>query len=241
MENTELSHDGQIDYVGEELDLFQHAVNWKRYLHTRIKSYLKGDVLEVGAGFGVNIPYFYNDEVTRWLSLEPDTDLCTEYKKRQSEGAFPKSCELLQDTTESLKEDETFDAIIYIDVMEHIEHDRDEFARAYEHLNPGGHLIVLCPAHNFLFSPFDKAIGHFRRYNKRMYRELSNVQPVRLEYLDSVGMAASIANKMLLKQSYPNVNQIKVWDRIFVRCSRIVDPLIFRCWGKSVLGVWEKK
>jgi hypothetical protein len=39
-------------YQGSELDLFRHAVNWKRYYASRLQPYIKGDVLEVGAGIG---------------------------------------------------------------------------------------------------------------------------------------------------------------------------------------------
>lgn len=46
-----------------------------------------------------------------------------------------------------------FDTIIYIDVLEHIEDDREELNRAASHLRPGGHLIILSPAHQKLFTP----------------------------------------------------------------------------------------
>jgi SAM-dependent methyltransferase len=228
-----------FEYIGEELELFQLAENWKRYFASRMAPFLKGEVLEVGAGLGANGPYLYRDNVKRWVALEPDSRLCEAYRRRQAEGKVPNRCELVQGTLESLPASEAFDAILYIDVLEHIEDDKAEFERAYNHLKPSGHLLVLCPAHNFLYSPFDKALGHFRRYNKRMYRGLSIRPPYKLEYLDSAGMLASLANKLLLKQSYPNEKQIKLWDRVFVRLSRVIDPITFRTIGKSILGVWR--
>ena len=235
---AELGH--QIDYVGEELAIFQLAENWKRYVASRLRPHISGHVLEVGAGMGANVSYYHRDDLGRYVALEPDTRLCDDFRRQQVEGRIPARCELVQGTLETLPLNETFDSIIYIDVLEHIEDDRTEFRRAFERLRPGGQLSVLCPAHNFLFSPFDKAIGHFRRYDKRMYRELSDRQPLKLEYLDSVGMMASAANRMLLRQSYPNATQIFLWDRVFVRLSRIADPLLLRCFGKSILGVWKK-
>ena len=41
-------------YVGSELDLFAEARNWKAYWSRRIGSFVRGDVLEVGAGIGSN-------------------------------------------------------------------------------------------------------------------------------------------------------------------------------------------
>lgn len=57
-------------------------------------------------------------------------------------------------------------------MLEHIEADAAEMNKAAALLNPGGHIIVLSPAFQFLYNPFDKAIGHYRRYNKRMLKKL---------------------------------------------------------------------
>jgi SAM-dependent methyltransferase len=175
----------QIDYIGNELELFQLAVNWKRYLGSRLQPFVHGDVLEVGAGFGANVPYFHSGDLTRWVSLEPDKKLCEEFRRRKADGIIPAECQLVHGTLEALPTDESFDSILYIDVLEHIEEDKHEFDLAYQRLKTGGHLVILCPAHEVLYSPFDKAIGHFRRYNKRMYRELSSHPPLRIEYLYS--------------------------------------------------------
>ncbi len=237
---TALETPAQLDYIGEELELFKLAENWKQYLAARLRPYLTGDLLEVGAGIGANTGYFDRPELSRYVALEPDGRLCEEFRREQGAGKIPERCELIQGTLETLTRGETFDSIVYIDVLEHIEDDRAEFARAFERLRPGGRLCVLCPAHNYFYSPFDRAIGHFRRYDKRMFRGLSEQQPLKLEYLDSVGMLASAANKLLLRQSYPNEQQIRVWDRLFVRASRLVDPLLLHAVGKSIVGVWAK-
>ena len=42
----------KINYVGQELEIFEKAVNWKRYFASEIWGHLTGDVLEVGAGIG---------------------------------------------------------------------------------------------------------------------------------------------------------------------------------------------
>ena len=38
-----------IDYVGDELELFQRAEKWKRYVAGRLQPYISGHVLEIGA------------------------------------------------------------------------------------------------------------------------------------------------------------------------------------------------
>lgn len=235
------SPEGRFEYIGNELELFLHAENWKSYVSQRVRPYINGSVLEVGAGIGANTPYLYRNDLNRFVSLEPDAELCQRYRQRLSEGQIPSDCELTEGTLETLVADEMFDTLLYFDVLEHIEDDAAEFERAMRRLNPGGHLIILCPAHHWLFSPFDEAIGHFRRYNKRLYRGLSVQAPHHMEYLDSIGLFASLANRMFLKQSYPGLKQITTWDRWFVPLSRRSDPLTFRQVGKSILGIWKAK
>jgi hypothetical protein len=132
---------------------------------------------------------------------------------------------------------------LYIDVIEHIEDDRAELARAAGHLGSGGMLVVLCPAHNCLFSEFDRMIGHHRRYNTRMLRAImpSGLKCVEMFYLDSVGMLLSFANRYLLRSSTPTPAQITLWDRVVIPCSRLLDPLLARRFGKTVVAIWEKR
>src|SRR5262249_21436916 len=128
-------------------------------------------------------------------------------------------------TLASLDQTEIFNTILYIDVLEHIKDDSAELARAAEHLAPGGHLVVLSPAHSWLFSRFDQAIGHFRRYTAKALEALTpaKLRVVKSYYLDSVGLLASAANRLLLAQSLPTARQIHCWDNFMVPCSRILD------------------
>jgi hypothetical protein len=115
-------------------------------------------------------------------------------------------------------------------------------ARAAARLNPGGALIVLAPAHPFLFTPFDAAIGHFRRYTRASLRAVApgTLRVEKLVYLDAAGMLASAANRWLLQSSMPTERQILTWDRLLVPVSRLIDPLFAGGVGKSVLGIWRK-
>jgi hypothetical protein len=135
-----------------------------------------------------------------------------------------------------------FDTILYLDVIEHIEDAKAELHRAVDLLEPGGHLLIVVPAFNFLYSPFDKAIGHFRRYDRKI---LVNEMPVRMErlttrYLDSLGMLMSLGNKFFLKQSEPKLTQVLFWDRNVVPLSRMTDKVVFHSFGRSLLSISRK-
>jgi hypothetical protein len=134
------------------------------------------------------------------------------------------------------------DSFLYIDVLEHIENDRAELAAAAARLSSGGRLIVLSPAFNFLYSPFDRSIGHYRRYEKKMFQALTppGCTLEKIMYLDSVGMAISLANRLILSQAMPTINQILLWDRKIIPVTKWFDRLIGYGFGRSLLGVWEK-
>jgi len=61
----------------------------------------------------------------------------------------------------------SFDIVFLMDVIEHIENDRDFIKKAIQYLKHNGLIIINVPAHNALFSKYDSIAGHYRRYNKK--------------------------------------------------------------------------
>ncbi len=227
------------EYVGSELELFALATQWKSYLLEVIAPHLGSEVLEVGAGFGATTEFLCRRPV-RWACLEPDPALAKRLAERVRAGELPGSCEVVSGTLEDLDPHRRFDSVLYVDVLEHVQNDAGEVADASRRLLPSGRLIVLAPAHQWLYSPFDAAIGHHRRYSKGSLGRLipPPLRCVRLVYLDAVGLCASVANRLVLRQSMPTRGQILFWDRALVPISRRLDPLVCYRAGKSVLGVW---
>ena len=226
-------------YGGQELDLFAQARNWKRYVRKLLSPHIRGDVLEVGAGIGTTTLLLHDADVRSWTCLEPDPGLAERLR-----AAAGRKVDIIAATLNETPADTTFDTILYVDVMEHIGNDAAEFARAASHRRPGGTIVILSPAHPRLYTPFDRAIGHHRRYTKRMLRGISGgVNSVRIEqlrYVDSFGLLASLANRYLLHSAMPTPRQIRTWDRGLVPLSRLADPLLLYLLGKSILGVWRR-
>jgi SAM-dependent methyltransferase len=229
-------------YVGAELELFARAVRWKEYLYRQISPFLGADVLEVGAGIGGTTKVLCRREHARWLCLEPDGGLAEQLRRSLDAGELPACCQAVVGTLEAVAQLPPFDTLLYVDVLEHIEDDRGELERAAPCLKPGGYLVVLAPAHQFLYTPFDRAIGHFRRYSRGSLSALDprGLELARLRYLDSAGLLASFGNRLLLKQALPTPRQIAFWDNWLVRFSRSLDPLTAFRVGKSVLAAWKK-
>lgn len=229
-------------YPGNELELFAGAVHWKRYFASMIKPHISGNILEAGAGNGANTPYLMNDLVESWTLLEPDGSMCATIHQLINAKTLPSSCNCVHGTITSIPEMPRFDCILYIDVLEHIENDRQELIEAKKRLKPGGRLIILAPAHQKLMSPFDKAIGHFRRYSRRSLQDIipGGMAQVRTLYADSLGLLASIVNRWILRQTMPRKEQIRFWDDRLIPGSRVTDKILLHLAGRSIIGIWKK-
>lgn len=218
------------------------AVKWKSYWGGKIKKHLGASVLEVGAGLGSNVPFLLGPGQVRWTCLEPDPELAAQIPL--SLGDHPQRDRVAPQVgvLQDLPRQPAFDTILYIDVLEHIEHDVQEMEEAFARLNPGGAIVVLSPAYQSLYTEFDRSLGHYRRYNRKTLSACSpsGARLAELYFLDSVGMFASIANKLFLHQSAPKPAQTLFWDRYLVGTSIFTDPLVGFQFGKSIVGVWTK-
>jgi len=230
------------DYIGQELAIFAHALRWKAYYASLLKPCIGQRVVEVGAGLGATTPFLCDGEHATWICLEPDPNLERSLAGLVAEGKLPACCQARTGTVADLGP-ERFDTLIYIDVLEHIQDDATELRMAAERLEPGGGLIVLSPAHQSLYSPFDQTIGHYRRYDRETLGALTP-GVCRLEkclYLDSAGLLLSLGNQVLLRQTMPTLKQILFWDRRVIPISKVLDRLTGFRLGKSILAIWKRK
>ncbi len=68
--------------------------------------------------------------------------------------------------------DEFFDIVCAFDVLEHIEDDKKAIEQIYRVLSKNGVFIFTVPAFNFIFSSHDRFLGHKRRYDEKMLKNL---------------------------------------------------------------------
>jgi SAM-dependent methyltransferase len=70
------------------------------------------------------------------------------------------------------------DAFLLMDVLEHVEDDRELLFEVVELLPPGGHILITVPADMRLWSEHDVSHGHYRRYDPQMLRAVWHGLPV---------------------------------------------------------------
>ena len=152
-----------MNYPGKELENFDKAHFWRNYVYLIIKKFIGKKILEVGAGIGGFAITYIKDDLNVTLSEIDNTNYQTLKKKFSSQKNVKVENKLIDQFSE------TFDTILYPSVLEHIEDDKGEILNALGKLTDGGYLIICVPAHNYMYSNFDKEIGHFRRYEMNFF------------------------------------------------------------------------
>ena len=230
-----------MDYVGNELEMFASATNFHGYYRSLLADCLRGRVLEVGAGMGTFSNEILKSRELTLTACEPDRRMANTLAQAMI-GRAQVVAGGIHDVPDAAG---PFDAVVYIDVMEHIEDDGAEVAAAAGRLASGGALAIAGPAHRWLYSPFDATIGHYRRYDRRSVEALisscDNLELERFQYFDSVGMILSLGNKWLSRQTLPTRRQVMFWNDVVLPVSRRLDRLLAYRVGKSFVAIARRK
>jgi SAM-dependent methyltransferase len=189
------------------------AKNYRNALLEDFADHLRGRVLEVGAGIGqITEALRRNPAITQLVSIEPDPKFCARLR-----AAFPGHA-LVQGTVDDLQSDEPWDAILSINVLEHISEDERELA-IYRRLLPveKGTLCLFIPARPEIYSALDRDFGHFRRYTRLELRrklERAGFQILQLRYYNFIGYFAWWFNFRLLRRRSFGIKTVRFFDRV---------------------------
>lgn len=225
-----------MDYPGKELEIFDKAVFWRKYIYFLVRKYLKNGLLEVGAGIG-SFTKNYKNNFTNISLTELDKKNIKRLKKRFKNSKI----KILSKFTSEIGK--KFNTILYMNVLEHIKNDKKEINISLSKLNKKGYLIILVPAHNELYTKFDKEIGHFRRYKINFFKKLKlkNSKIIKLQYLDCLGYFLYYLNKMFYKDEvYPSESKIFIWDKFFTPLTFFLDKFLNYKFGKNILCIIKK-
>jgi SAM-dependent methyltransferase len=66
-----------------------------------------------------------------------------------------------------------FDIVTAMDIIEHIDRDKDAVSEIARVLKPGGRLLATVPAYMSLWSEHDEALHHFRRYRAPEFKDIA--------------------------------------------------------------------
>jgi SAM-dependent methyltransferase len=133
---------------------------WQKYSNGAAKP----RILEVGCGTGGLLKHLASWSTPYGADFSPQAvSLCLE-------RGVTKVC--VADTAHLPFPDDQFDAVVYVDVFEHLDDDTAGMREAYRVCRPNGRLIATVPAFDFLWSRRDVQLHHRRRYRRDGFKHL---------------------------------------------------------------------
>jgi 2-polyprenyl-3-methyl-5-hydroxy-6-metoxy-1,4-benzoquinol methylase len=152
-------------YFGKDLEAMSFAVNYHKWIMAEFHPYLGNSVAEVGAGIRNFSRLVLNTDIKKLIAFEPSQNM---YPLLERVLRKDHRARAVNDFFGRNDLGARFDSVLYVNVLEHIEDDASELANAHKVLNRDGHVLLSVPALPCLFSNFDKKIGHYRRYLKKI-------------------------------------------------------------------------
>jgi len=230
-------------YFGRDLEAMSFAGNYYRWMLEIFRPYMGSAILEVGAGSGNFTDYLLEGKPHRLVSLEPSANMYPLLAERVAHQPHVETHKnYLSEVAPALTN--SLDTAFYVNVLEHVENDRQELELALGTLKPGGHLLIFVPAMPFLFGTADENFGHFRRYTKASLTSLFSTLPatvVDCRYFDMLGMLPWWMSFVLLRQQSLSPGMVKLYDRLVVPIAKRLESIIQPPAGKNLLLVARKR
>lgn len=226
-------------YDGADLEALATLHRYQRWIVETFRPFLSGPTIEFGAGIG-NISALIRCHVSSLELVEPSANLVPPLKRRFGEDKSVVIIEQPLETWLPKIADNTYQSVVLVNVLEHIEDDVAALDGFYRILKPGGHLLLFVPALKFLYSDLDALVGHYRRYQRPELNERTanaGFEIVRSRYFDLIGVAPWWLLNTKMGATGFNPLLVGIYDAVFAPLSRALESLAPPPFGKNILLV----
>jgi SAM-dependent methyltransferase len=227
-----------FSYSGTELGALAGAHNYYRWILGTFAPHLQGCVVEVGAGVGT-FSRLILDEATpsRLVLVEPAANLAPLLRRR---FANDDRVDVVHGYLEDVSPATRADAVVLVNVLEHVEHDRSLLDTAARLLVPHGALLVFVPAGPWLLGTLDTEFGHLRRYTRATLRRLLKATGFRvhhLRYFNLPGVVGWLLAGRLLRRRTLDPRDVARYDRWVVPWVARLEAMWRPPFGQSLVAV----
>ena len=234
-----MTSDNAQYYGGEDLEAMGCAVHYHQWVLSEIRPYLGESVAEVGAGCGGFSRFLLKTSIKSLHAFEPAANMFEQLVR--AVGADLR-VNAIQGGLDKCGDESAYDSVVYINVLEHVKDDALELEIAWNALKPQGHLILFVPALPWLYSDFDRQVGHYRRYMKRELEQLvrrAGFTLVKGKYIDFPGVFSWYIQFVLRKKTLSR-KTVERYDRFVIPLIRRVEGFLQPMVGKNILIVARK-
>lgn len=216
------------------LEELADAVRYRRWIVSLVAPHASGLVLEIGSGTG-DVAAALAGRGVRVTASEADPDRLAALRLRFDDGSVP-----VRELAVPIESDADYDAVVAVNVLEHVPDDVGALRAFRRLLRPGGRVVLFVPAFEFAMSRFDREIGHQRRYRAGTLRsalERAGFVVERVHYVNSLGLLAWVLGMRLLRLRPSSGLALRAWDSAVVPVLRRLEARWPPPVGQSVFAV----
>lgn len=230
------------DPAAAMLAAMEHAPRFNGWMAHTLKPFLGRHVLEIGAGIG---------NLTRLLCASQACYIVSDVDRRhlaqlKSEMRFRANVSViacdLEDPADFRSLEDSMDAVICINVLEHIQDDVRGLRNLRSALAPGGRAVVLVPQGENVYGTMDETLGHYRRYSKAALEDRMRQAGFRVERViefNRVTYPGWFFNGRILRRR--SVSRVQLWffDRLVPLWRRVDAHLPWPATSLIAVGIRE--
>jgi glycosyltransferase involved in cell wall biosynthesis len=230
------THDGY--YV---LQSMRRARGLNRWILGQFRQYIGQRVLEAGCGIGNFTELLLDRERLVCVDNDPLYVEMADWRLGHLENVRTVKRDLSEPSAYADLKAERVDTIVCLNVLEHLAPDEQVLRAYYDLLEPGGHAIILVPAHMWLYGPCDEALGHVRRYTHTELHtkmQAAGFEVVMMEEFNRLGVPGWYLNKQLGRRDL-NPRQMRLFE-LLLPVAKGMEALKLGH-GLSLIGVGRKR
>jgi SAM-dependent methyltransferase len=222
------------------LEVLTEAKNYNRWIADSFSAYLQAPPLEFGAGIG-NISELLSSYTPLCVTDTDERMLAhLENKFSHIHDISVNFLDITQPPPEHLVG--SFQTVIGINVLEHVEDDEKALVHLGTVLKPSGRLLLLVPAKKWAYTELDRQLGHFRRYEKKELGEKlgkASFQIEKLYFFNIVGLLSWIIRDKIQRSGGLRPYQVSSFDTIVPILKR-VEAKVRMPVGISLIAIAQK-
>ena len=235
----------QVPYATDDLETMSEARRYQAHVLGLFRRYIGSRVLEVGCGIGTTTRSLLEiaDVV---LGIEPNRSSAE--RVRAAIGDHPRfklrECHL-EECDQAELQQERFDTIVCVNVLEHIEDDVKALQAFRDIVAPAnGHVLIFVPAVQAAYGPLDAELGHHRRYSKRSLAAAFDAAGLNLSvlrYTNPIGLLGWMYNARISKSTAHSSRQIALFETLVAPWALPLERMIPMPIGLSLVAVGRPK
>ena len=221
--------------------------NYTEWRYEQIRKNIGNRILEIGCGLGNFTQYLIKD-TKHVVGIDVSPEAVNFAKKRLPDikNLHLECFDVFQKGLGKYSEWE-FDTIVLSDVLEHIKNDSNAMRFCHSVLyKTRGKLLLLVPAHQFLYGTLDQESGHYKRYSKKDIIKLAKESNFIIKDIYPINLIGSIGwfiNYCMLRRKNTHNStssfQTIIFDKYFVKPSKYLESKIKPPIGLTWVAILE--